>query len=144
MNTKFRYRYRRSGRNEPHDFTLVLRGRMSPQDRDLILGALAETWFIPHQVGLPDLHPHIGPDDHPWHELVDITDTNRAANTTWTARGLAREFDRIRTWDEHRALTELGIRRSRTKVRQTSLTDRILGDEEDLLAFLVTEGDLGI
>jgi hypothetical protein len=74
MNTRIEYLYRDAG-NYKQFGSVVLRGAITPQEIGTIKAGLESgEYFIPNQVGLPDLQPNMPgfPDrdaDHVWHEL---------------------------------------------------------------------------
>ncbi len=89
MNTQLWYMYR-DGSNYKANETLVLEGECTFEDVKAFLDE--GRWFIPSQVGLPDLQKKLyqydgpGEDDHIWHELDDgdfsLTDSEPTAPVT--------------------------------------------------------------
>ena len=73
-------------------------------------------FFIPSQIGLPDLQSRLGKptdDDHVWHHLTpeDFTPTPEPPTVKLTARGLRTQFRRAHAtgWDVSAAMDRNGL-----------------------------------
>jgi hypothetical protein len=107
VNTRIDYMYR-DGANWQSYGHAVLAGELSDADRALIRENLdSGEYFIPSQVGLPDLQykdaTYYHPDyDHVWHELnvdEDFEPTNAPPTVQFTAHEFAERFRDI-VWDD--------------------------------------------
>lgn len=114
MPTRLRYSY--GNNSEPHDVwhEVVFADDIRPGDVDTIWKALLPWqgpfarrgvgFFIPYQVGLPDLQPQLSQhwdiNDHVWHKLarIDITPTSRPVTIELTFAELVERFANV-TWD---------------------------------------------
>lgn len=76
-NTRFTYLYRDAS-NWKQAGSAVFAGAITAEERETVRAGLDEgQYFIPPQVGLPDLQALFGAwtdDDHCWHEIDDDTD----------------------------------------------------------------------
>jgi len=84
MNTLLEYLYRDASNYKQHG-SVVLQGTISPKDiRPLLIDG---EYFIPSQVGLPDLQHKFRDqgvdyptgDDHAWHEIASMRPTRKQA-----------------------------------------------------------------
>lgn len=105
-NTEVRYTYRDASNWKAHARP-VFAGRLTPAEVDAILAALDQgEFFIAEQVGLDALQGELGgrnDDDHCWHELDDLTATDRLPNAEFDIHELSRRFEAAR-WDETASL----------------------------------------
>ncbi|MBK1666601.1 hypothetical protein CKO28_00905 [Rhodovibrio sodomensis] len=106
-NTAITYEYR-DGANYHTQRTYIVAGGLSAAEIDEISLRLDEgEYFIPGQVGLPDLQDsfvgcasHWDPQlDHPWHLLGEIESTPKPATVALEARELLRRFREVQ-WDD--------------------------------------------
>ena len=84
MNTQVTYLYRDAA-NYKSSRVVVLEGELTRKEQLQVLTARHEgLWFIPSQVGLDDLQAQLtsfpDPDDHVWHELLEVTSVAVAAD----------------------------------------------------------------
>ena len=131
MNTRISYLYRDAGNYKAyHD--LVICGKLTLAQVALYLDS--GEFFIPSQVGLPDLQAELGTptdDDHVWHHLPSdaFTPTETSPTVRLTARTLLTRFRRAHTagWDVSAAMARNGLELSAC-------------DWEQLLDFFVRAG----
>jgi hypothetical protein len=119
MNSKFSYLYRDAS-NYKQFGDVVFPGGYTEQDKDLLLGNLHDgDFFIPGDVGLPSLQSKFGSvsiDDHPWHEINFIGETERSPfeltredpNDVRSVHQFAEEFAKAK-WDEMKASRRMGL-----------------------------------
>lgn len=112
INTELRYRHI-SAEGQTAETVAVLPGRVGREDLARMLPALvADLYFIPSQVGLPDLVQ--APErewnedmDTVWHELLAIGYTD-AEPTGWPASALSAAWPASdRDWDERAAVSRV-------------------------------------
>ncbi|MGA2186362.1 MAG: hypothetical protein ABSH47_25380 [Bryobacteraceae bacterium] len=115
MNTRIRYLYRDAG-NYKQFASVVLGGAITLQEAETITAGLESgEYFIPSQVGLPDLQPNMPsfPDhdaDHVWHELdvhSGISLTADPATADLDIHAFAAMF--TGRWDITEAMKRLGL-----------------------------------
>lgn len=114
--TKIVYMYRDAD-NYKQFCEVVLSGAISAPEKKALLKTLNERqYFIPSQVGLPDLQEQMnspmGDCDHVWHELqaedIKLTDEKPTGSDT-DIHGLVLRFKSVRAWDVIGAMRTLGI-----------------------------------
>lgn len=118
MNTEFTYLYRDAS-NYKVGKTIVLPGTLTDAQKSAICAKLdQEEYFIPSQVGLPDLQrywrdvyglPVPNDDHHVWHEIVAIEETDDVPTVILTALELYEAFERVQAWDEQGAMERLQL-----------------------------------
>lgn len=113
-NTEVFYQYRDAS-NYKQAERVVFAGRLTADELIAVMTNLDNgQWFIPSQVGLPDLQGRWGgrlyEDDHVWHELEagDITPTWSAPTEAVDVHAFAAAFAAAR-WDVEAAMREVGI-----------------------------------
>ena len=118
-NSKFNYLYRDASNYKQFGY-VVFSGEFTEQDKILMLGNLHEgDFFIPGNVGLPSLQEKfesVSIDDHPWHEINFIGETERSPfeltseNPTdiRSVHEFAKEFGKTK-WDEVKACRRMGF-----------------------------------
>jgi hypothetical protein len=113
MNTYLCYQYRDAS-NYKTDIEFVLSGSVGCDDLQDCLDD--GEYFIPSQVGLPDIQDQMSgefptDDDHVWHELLTAEPTDAAPTWHMSAREILALFKRAATdgWDEAAAAERLGI-----------------------------------
>lgn len=109
MWTAFDYMYRDAGNFKAFG-TMVLLGRLEPQDKQLVRECLSsEEFFIAEQVGIPPLYQELyqwsdGPtrDDHCWHEFVQFRELPGPpdAPAAMTTKEFVTHFASVKTWNE--------------------------------------------
>lgn len=108
-NTEVRYMYRDSS-NYKLTRSVVLEGALTEVERQTVDAALEEReYFLPAQVGLDVLYTEWSShfdDDHPWHELCEISTTSRPAFHHEAAHQFAARFTGI-DWDIAAARADL-------------------------------------
>lgn len=109
MNTKFSYLYR-DGCNYKTFNEVIIAGRLRA---DQIIPLLKdEDFFIPSEIGLPDLQEMpLTADDHIWHEIEYIESTDQPPTVALNAAVL---MDRIKTasgnnWNEDQVFINKGM-----------------------------------
>jgi len=113
MNTVIEYLYRDAD-NYKQNIALGLPGTFSDSDKETVKQKLdGGMYFIPSQVGLPDLQEQnvngIDPEvDHAWHEWdwAWIEDTDQEPNYNLSVTKLVENFKDV-VWDEKTAIEEL-------------------------------------
>ena len=131
-NTRIVYQYRDAD-NYKAIHSVILPGTLDAAETNAIRANLDEyEFFIPGQVGLPDLqdsfqncasywHPE---KDHPWHELLRIeTTTSPASVTDTTARDFAARFAAT-AWDSDYLPPFYETMRQRYENREAALEDQ--------------------
>jgi hypothetical protein len=115
MNTRIEYLYRDAD-NYKQFGSVVLRGEITSQERERIKASLdSGEYFIPSQVGLPDLQPKMisFPDrdaDHVWHELdveSDISFTTEPPTAHLDVHAFVTMFNG--DWDVDAAMKRLNL-----------------------------------
>ncbi|MDR4506437.1 MAG: hypothetical protein MRK01_16825 [Candidatus Scalindua sp.] len=90
MNTVFTYQYRDAANYKEFD-TVIIRGLFSLKDIEKYL--YEKVFFIPSEIGLKDLQPeNLNQDDHIWHEILEISQTNEQPTVTITAEKILSNF----------------------------------------------------
>ena len=112
-NTRISYQYR-DGSNYKQFQELVLFGTLTVKQQTLIINKLEEgEYFIPSQVGLPDLQDRMisfpNSDDHVWHELHSFEDVTKEQTHPMTAKELLNMFKAVKEWSVEETSKELGI-----------------------------------
>ena len=113
-NTSVSYMYRDAS-NYKQAHVAVFAGRLSPTELATVLAAREDhAWFIPSQVGLPDLQERFGSrlydDDHVWHELDEdgIAPTDAPPDQDEDVHAFAARFTDI-SWDVEQAMRDVGL-----------------------------------
>ena len=116
MNTLIHYLYRDASNYKAHH-EIIVRGEITFADLTPFLES--GEFFIPSQIGLPDLQAQLGQptdDDHAWHHLTpeDFTPTPEPPTVKLTARGLRTRLRRAHAtgWDVSAAMDRNGIKLS--------------------------------
>lgn len=109
MNTRISYLYRDASNYKAHH-DVVVHGEITFAQIESALES--GQFFIPSQVGLPDLQAQLGPandDDHAWHELTpdSFSPTEDPPTVGLTARKLRVRFRQVQDsgWDLLVAMT---------------------------------------
>jgi hypothetical protein len=106
MNTNFEYLYLDASNYKQFHFVIV-KGVITPQQiSDYLINKL---FFIASKIGLPDLQPEpLTPDDHDWHEIEGLSQTEQSPILPITARQLLRAFRKSSSnnWDFTDVITE--------------------------------------
>jgi len=103
-NTRVEYLYRDANNNKVWGDE-VLQGAITTKQRNVINGCLFEKeFFVPHQVGLPDLQCKFGDElvddvDHTLHGELELTLTDREATVNLTINELVNRFTAVKSWD---------------------------------------------
>ncbi|NMP24910.1 hypothetical protein [Sulfobacillus harzensis] len=116
MNTRIAYLYR-DGANNKQGGEVVLAGALSDEQIADIRHACDDgQWFIPGDVGLPELQAvwvekgyPLTADDHVWHELVDFEATADSPTLAMTAAAFYERFVSVAHWDVAGAITRIGL-----------------------------------
>lgn len=114
MNTKISYQYRDADNYKQHE-EVILHGQLTEAEKERILAKRDEgEYFIPSQVGLPDLqermiNPFNPETDHVWHELEAVEDTDKAPTIEMQAYALLNRFDDLEGWNDTDKAEELGL-----------------------------------
>ena len=113
MNTLIHYLYRDASNYKAHH-EIVVRGKITFAEVAPYLES--GEFFIPSQIGLPDLQSQLGQptdDDHVWHHLTpeDFTPTPEPPTVKLTARGLRTRLRRAYAagWDVSAAIKRNGL-----------------------------------
>jgi len=108
-NTKISYRYRDASNCKVY-CEVVVKGVFESQ---ILMDALHEgEFFIPHDLSLPELqNKPWNEDDHIWHELIEVEETDEAPNAEVTSDMLLSKMPEIeaRGWDEKSAFLRWGL-----------------------------------
>ena len=98
MNTELSYLYRDASNYKQHE-TVVFCGSLTSSQKNEIKSYLDKgEYFIPNNIDLEDLQYRFDKpsnDDHPWHELLSLEDTNDEVTEIMTADGLLNGFRRV-------------------------------------------------
>lgn len=109
MNTRISYLYRDACNYKVFN-DAVIAGRLS---LDQLTPYLKDrTFFIPSEVGLPDLQPNeFSPDDHIWHEIESIEETSDVPTVDITATNMLENFKQAckSDWNEYRVYEKKGV-----------------------------------
>ena len=109
MNTQITYQYRDAANYKEFD-TVIIHGQLSLSD---IEEYLYETeFFIPSEIGLKDLQPEsLCNDDHIWHEILEISHTNKQPTVNITAQKIISNFKKasLEEWNILEASKRLGL-----------------------------------
>ena len=116
MNTRITYLYR-DGANNKQGGEVVLAGTLTADKITDIRQACDEgVWFIPGDVGLPELQEvwvkkgyPLTEQDHVWHELQDIAVTDDPPTLTLSAAEFYVRFVAVPAWDVENAMARMGI-----------------------------------
>jgi hypothetical protein len=113
MNTKISYRYRDAA-NYKESNTVILSGELAESEKKEILKRLdGGEYFIPSQVGLEDIQPQMegfpSQDDHVFHELESVENTDDPPDTDMSAKTLLESFRGVERWDISAAMEKLGL-----------------------------------
>lgn len=106
-NTLVRYTYR-DGNNYKKNNSCIIKGELTQDDIDVILGCLSEgEYFIPRQVGLPEerFEDGLTEDDHCWFELDQdfCSPTLSEPTAAITAKELVKAFCEAKgKWDDYK------------------------------------------
>ena len=122
MNTCIHYLYRDASNYKAHH-EIIVRGVITFAEIAPCLDS--GEFFIPSQVGLPDLQSQLGKptdDDHVWHHLTpeDFTPTPEPPTVKLTACGLRSRFRRAHAtgWDISAAMDRNGLELSARDIEQ--------------------------
>lgn len=102
MNTKFSYLYRDAS-NYKQSQSVVVEGELSKEQIEQIYEACDGEYFIPAQVGLPEIRfDEITEDDHCWFEIGDIELTEEEPTELNTAEEVFKSFmeTKEKGWDD--------------------------------------------
>ena len=93
MNTLITYQYRDAANYKEFD-TVIIHGQLFLSD---IEGYLYDKeFFIPSEIGLKDLQlESLCPDDHIWHEILEINHTNKQSTLNITAQKIISNFKKL-------------------------------------------------
>lgn len=110
-NTRLIYSYRdASGYQQSEE--IILAGELSLQ-QDLQPSLYEQEFFIPDQVGLPNLQGRFedfpGEDDHPWHTIGEVSLTDDAPTVQVSADEIRQRFRSV-SWDAGRDVTTRRVR----------------------------------
>ena len=109
MNTQITYQYRDAANYKEFD-TVIIHGQLSLSDIEECL--YDKEFFIPSEIGLKDLQPEkLCSDDHIWHEILEINQTNKQPTTNITAQDIISNFKKASSeeWNILEALKRLGL-----------------------------------
>ncbi len=109
MNTRFEYLYRDACNYKSYN-DVVVSGVLNKTDIQPYLKD--KTFFIPSEIGLPDLQEmEFSPDDHIWHEIESISPTNDAPTITFSAREIIEGFRKASQngWNEYVVFSRKGL-----------------------------------
>jgi len=102
MNTLVKYLYRDASNYKTTDH-VIFRGTLTQQQiSDIMAHCDERQYFIPGQVGMQDLQSRLGglnDDDHAWHTLTEIAETDRCPTEERSAEAFYREF-MATVWDD--------------------------------------------
>ena len=116
MNTRIYYLYR-DGANNKQAGEEVLAGTLTAdQIADIRRVCDEGVWFIPGDVGLPELQEvwvkkgyPLTEQDHVWHELQDIASTDDPPTLPLTAGAFYGQFVSVADWDVEGAVARIGL-----------------------------------
>lgn len=117
MNTAIMYQYRDAG-NYKLATRVVVAGVLGPDQVKQLLSKLDEgVYFIPGQVGLPELQPRWRDKgcnfpteaDHVYHEWQSIEAASDRPTAAISASAVFEAFMRVVAWDEKAAIARLGL-----------------------------------
>ena len=109
MNTKFSYLYRDAGNYKTFN-EIILPGIITLEQIDPFLKE--QTFFIPSEVGLPDLQRELfSVDDHIWHEIETIELTQEQPTIITEASSLLNNFRTAckKNWNEGEVFARKGL-----------------------------------
>jgi hypothetical protein len=109
MNTLIAYQYRDAANYKEFD-TVIIHGQLSLSDIEEYL--YEKEFFIPSEIGLKDLQPeNLTPDDHIWHEILEISYTNEKPTVNITAEKIISNFRKasLEEWNILEASKRLGL-----------------------------------
>ena len=109
MNSQISYQYRDASNYKVFD-TVIIRGLFSLHDIEQYL--YEKEFFIPSEIGLKDLQPKkLTHDDHIWHEILEICNTNEKPTADITAEEIVLNFERAarEEWNILEASKRLGL-----------------------------------
>ncbi len=109
MNTLIAYQYIDAANYKEFD-TVIIHGQLSLSDIEKFL--YEKEFFIPSEIGLKDLQPEsINQDDHIWHEILEISHTNKQPTVNITAQEIISNFKKasLNEWNILEASTRLGL-----------------------------------
>lgn len=111
-NSKIEYLYRDASNYKAYpEEDVIVDGRLEWSDFEPVLH-MGEM-FIPSDVGLPELQSQLenypNEDDHIWHQLLDLEETNDQSTVEITANEIRRRLDRIEEtgWEEDETIEDL-------------------------------------
>jgi hypothetical protein len=99
--------YRDSANYKIHK-NVILEGSLLLEDMNPYLHE--KEFFIPSEVGLPDLQPEpLTVYDHIWHEILAIEETSKPSNCALNAQELIKRFATAKSlnWNEGRVLERM-------------------------------------
>lgn len=109
MNTLITYQYRDAANYKVFD-TVIISGHISLNDIEKFL--YEKEFFIPSEIGLKDLQPEsINQDDHIWHEILEISHTNKQPTVNITAQKIISNFKKasLEEWNILEASRRIGL-----------------------------------
>lgn len=109
MNTLITYQYRDAANYKEFD-TVIIHGQLSLIDIEEYL--YDKEFFIPSEIGLKDLQPeNLDQDDHIWHEILEISHTNKQPTVNITAQKIISNFKKasLEEWNILEASKRLGF-----------------------------------
>ena len=108
-NTQIIYQYRDAANYKFFD-TVIVGGSFSLGDIEKYL--YDNEFFVPAEVGLKGLQPEkLNNNDHIWHEILEISHTNKKPTVTITAEEIVLNFERasLEEWNILEASERLGL-----------------------------------
>jgi hypothetical protein len=117
MNTRIHYLYRDGSNNKPDDEVVLTGTFTSTQVATMRAICDAHQYFIPGDVGLPDIqtywrdhgYAYLPDHDHIWCEFFDPEPTHAAPTLDVTADALYERWVAIKAWDVPQAMQRLGF-----------------------------------
>jgi hypothetical protein len=109
MNTQITYQYRDAANYKVFD-TVIISGLLFLNDIEKYL--YEKEFFIPSEIGLKDLQPEsLSNDDHIWHEILEISHTNKQPTVNITAQKIISNFKKasLEEWNILEASKRLGL-----------------------------------
>ncbi len=109
MNTLITYLYRDAANYKEFD-TVIISGLLSINDIEEYL--YEKESFIPSEIGLKDLQPeNLNQDDHIWHEILEISHTQKKPTVNITAEKIISNFRKasLEEWNILDASRRIGL-----------------------------------
>ena len=110
MNTRIEYLYRDDGNYKKY-YSFVLNGEIMLEQLTQYLHE--GSYFIPSQIGLPDLQTSpLSVHDHIWHELDIVEPTTESATVSISAEAFKAAFAsaNANSWNEYEVFKQKGLR----------------------------------